>query len=371
MTRRNWITAAICALLLAPAAPLLGQQGPPPAVVVFDSISVTGNARVATPVILSDLGVRPGDETNLTDIQRGIQRIFATGQFEDIRVYAGQANGRDVLIVEVVERPYIVGISFQGSQHISGSAIRDTSGLERDAPLNPNAVHQAKYHIRDELAGRGYVQAEVDTMLLATDRPGEYRLVFEVNEGRRLVVASVEVEGNEYLSDYDVIGAMSVKPEGFFWWQTGEFQQEEYDYDREVRLIEFYGSKGYLDFQVLDDSMVVDPETGKTKLVIRVDEGRQYRIGDFKIEGNTHYPTELLELQFNPNSRSLLSRLPLIGGGEPEGDPVFDTHKWQEATDQINQLYRNAGFLYAQVEPVVERMPDGEDGDPRVRLVWR
>ncbi len=359
------------ALLLAAAAPLWSQQGAAPAVVVFDSVSVTGNVRVATPVILSELGIRPGDETNLTDIQRGIQRIFATGQFDDIRAYAGRANGREVLIVEVVERPFIVGISFQGSQHISSGAIRDTSGLERDAPLNPNAVHQAKYHIRDELAGRGYVRAQVDTLLIPTDRPGEYRLIFEVTEGRRLVVASIEVEGNEFLSDYDIIGAMDIKPEGFFWWQTGEFQQEEYDYDREVRLIEYYGSKGYLDFQVVGDTMIVDPGTGKTKLVIQVDEGRQYRIGDFQVEGNTHYPTEMLEMRFNPNSRSLLSRLPLIGGGEPQGDPVFDTHQWQEATDLINQLYRNAGFLYAQVEPVVERMPDGEDGDPRVRLIWR
>ncbi len=366
-----WISTAFAALILAKATALQAQQAAAPAVVVFDSIHVTGNTRVATPVILSDLSIRPGDETNLPDIQRGLQRLYATGQFDDIRAYAADVDFRTVLILEVVERPFIVGFSFQGSQHISSGGIRDTSGLERDAPLDPNAVHRASYHIRSELSGKGYVQAQVDTALIPTDRPGEFRLIFNVNEGRRLVVATMEIEGNEFMTDAEIIGSMNVKPEGFFWWQSGEFKEEEYRYDTEIGLTEYYGSKGFLDFRVLGDTMEVDPQTGKTNLVIRVDEGRRYRIGGFAIEGNNHFPTELLELRFNPQSQSLLSRLPLLGGGAPEGDPVFDTHKWQEATERINSLYRNAGFLYAQIEPHVERMPDGEDGDPRVRLVWR
>ncbi len=321
-------------------------------------------------MILSDLGIRPGDEVTYRVIQRGIHRLYETGQFDDVRVYAADSGSKAVLIVEVVERPFIVGIQFAGSQHISAGTVRDTSGLERDAPLDPTAVHEASFFIREELSKRGYVRAQVDTALVPTERPGEYRLLFEIDEGRRLVVAEIEIEGNEHLGDGDIIGAMNVKPEGFFWWQSGEFKEEEYRQDTEVGLIEFYGSNGFLDFQVLGDSMIVDPETGKTKLVIRVDEGRQYRIADFEIEGNTHFPTEMLELRFKPGSRSLLSRLPLIGSST-EGDPVFDTHQWQEATDEINQLYRNAGFLYAQIEPIVERLPDGEDGNPRVRLLWR
>jgi outer membrane protein insertion porin family len=348
-----------------------GQQPAAPAIVVFDSIHVTGNTRVATPVILSDMGVRPGDDVNLPDIQRGIQRLYATGQFDDIRVYAAEVNLTTVLIIEVIERPFIVGFAFRGSQHVSSGGIRDTAGLERDAPLDPNAVHQAEFHIRSDLSSKGYVQARVDTTLVATERPGEYQLVFEVDEGRRLVVAAIEIEGNEFVADWDIIGAMSVKPEGFFWWQSGEFREEEYRQDTEIGLVEFYGSQGYLDFQVLGDSMVVDPQTGKTKLIIQVDEGRLYRIGDFQVEGNNYFPTEMLELRFNPQSRSLLSRLPLVGSAPDLSDPVFDTRTWQEATEQINSLYRNAGFLYAQIQPLVERMPIGEDGDERVRLIWR
>ncbi len=338
-----------------------------------DSIRVTGNARQATPVVLADLGIRPGDVVTGRHIQRAVQRLFATGQYDDIRVYAiDNATGGMTLLVEIVERPLILGYRFEGLEHISAGTIRDTVGLAANEPLSPARVHEAQLQIRSELSKKGYVRAQIDTSLVPTDRPGEYRFIFNVNEGRRLVVAGVEFEGVEQVREAELIGSMQVKPEGFWWWQAGEFRENEYREDLEYGLLEFYGSRGFLDFQVLGDTMIVDPESGKTKLVIRVSEGQQYRIADFSIEGNKYFPTPVLEIRFTPSSRSLLSRLPLIGGGgDDEGDPVFDTHAWREATEQIQQLYRNSGFLYAQIEPIVERLPEGEDGQPRVGLKWR
>ncbi|UCC85115.1 MAG: outer membrane protein assembly factor BamA [Gemmatimonadota bacterium] len=337
-----------------------------------DSIAVTGNTRLATPAVLSELGFRAGDEITYTVVQRGVQRLMATGEYDDVRIYASDdALGRTTLTVNLVERPTIVSYRFEGLEHIGSGAIRDTVGLESGLPLSPAAVHEVGYLIRAELAEQGYMAAMVDTLLVPGDRPGLYRLVFDVSEGRRIVVTALEFEGNEALSDGELTSAMSVRPEGFFWWETGEFRDDDYREDLAVNLLEHYGQHGYLDFQVLGDTMIVDPTTGKAKLVVRVEEGRQYRIADFQVEGNEAFPTELLQARFNPKSRSLLQRLPLIGSPAEKGDPVFNTHEWRDATDEIMQLYRNSGFLYAQIDPVVERLPEGDDGDPRVRLTWK
>jgi outer membrane protein insertion porin family len=360
----------------ARASPLSAQAQGDDRTVRVDSIRVTGNQRLATPVVLADFGVRPGDVIPYTTIQRGIQRLFATQQFDDIRVYAVQgptqlASSGATLVVEVVERPFVLNYRFEGLEHISSGTIRDTVGLTSNAPFAPAKIHEAKVQIQSELSKKGYVRAQIDTTFVPTDREGEYRLIIRVDEGRRLVVAGVQVEGNEALGDGEVISAMSVKPEGFWWWQSGEFRQEEYNQDLEIDLIEFYGSRGYVDFQVLGDSMIVDPETGKTILVLRVDEGKQYRIRDFQIEGNEQFPTPFLESRLTlGGGGSFLSRLPFIGGSSEKGDPVFDTHAWSEATEKVQQLYRNSGFLYAQVNPIVERLPEGEDGLPRVGLKW-
>jgi outer membrane protein insertion porin family len=322
--------------------------------------------------VLSELGFRAGDEITYAVIQRGVQRLMATGEYDDVRVYAvDDALGATTLIVNLVERPTIISYRFEGLEHIGSGGIRDTVGLESGLPLSPAAVHEVSHLIRAELGKQGYMAATVDTSLVPGERPGLYRLVFSVSEGSRIVVAALGFEGNEALSDGELTSAMSVQPEGFFWWQTGEFRDEDYRDDLAVNLVEYYGQHGYLDVQVLGDTMLVDPTTGKAKLVIRVEEGRQYRIADFRVEGNEAFPTELLEARFNPKSRSLLQRLPLIGSPAEQGDPVFNTHQWRNATDEIMQLYRNSGFLYAQIDPVVEKLPDGDDGDPRVRLTWK
>jgi len=362
------------AAFTARADPLFAQGQTVDRTVRVDSLRVEGNLRQATPVILSDLGIRPGDVVSITNVQRGIHRLFSSGHFDDIQIYAiDNAVGGVTLLVEVIERPLIIGYRFQGLEHTSGGSIRDTVGLAANTPLDPSRVFEAKFQIRSELSKKGYVRAQIDTALVPTERPGEYRFIFEVDEGRRLVVAGIEFRGNEALTDYELIGAMDVQPEGFWWWDGGEFREDAYEEDLRLDLVEFYGSRGYIDFRVLDDSMVVDPNTGKTILLITVDEGRQYRVAGFEIEGNEHFPTPLLEARYQPGSRSLLSRLPLIGGGGDDlgVDPVFDTHAWQEATDKIIQLYRNSGFLYAEINPIVEQLPDGEDGLPRVRLKWQ
>jgi outer membrane protein insertion porin family len=373
--RQYFLIPALAALASfgARAEPALGQtQQAGVQLVRVDSIRVTGNTRLATPAVLSELGFRAGDEITYAVIQRGVQRLMSTGEYDDVRVYAvDEPSGMTTLLVNLVERPTIVSYRFQGLEHIGSGGIRDTVGLEAGLPLSPAAVHEVSHLIRARLSEQGYMTARVDTSLVPGDAPGLYRLVFTVSEGSRLVVTAIEVEGNEALSDGELISTMSVQPEGFLWWRTGEFRDEDYREDLAVNLIEFYGQHGYLDFQVLGDSMIVDPTTGKTKLIIRVEEGRQYRIADFQVEGNEFFPTEILEARFNPSSRSLLQRLPLLGSPSPEGDPVFNTHQWRDATDEVMQLYRNSGFLYAQIDPVVEKLPDGDDGYPRVRLTWR
>lgn len=363
------VVAAALVLFGARAATLSGQDVD--AGVRIDSVVVRGNVRQSVPTILSDFGIRPNDVVTQLDVQRGLQRLFATGQFEDVEILVRQTPQAVTLIVDVVERPFVTGYDFRGLEHVGAGGIRDTAGLESNAPLNPSAVFEAERRVRSELAKKGYVRARVDTAFRETGRPGEYRLVFNVNEGRRLVVADIQFRGNESVGRDELLGAMQVKPEGFFWWKTGEFREELFQEDLESNLARAYGARGYLDFGIVDDTMIVDPNTGKTKLVIEVQEGPQYRISDFTIEGNRHFPTEFLAQRFNPGQRSLLSRLPLIGGTEEQKDPVFNTVAWQDATQEVRQLYSNSGYIYAQVEPIVERLPDdAEDGSPRVRLAW-
>jgi outer membrane protein insertion porin family len=189
-----------------------------------------------------------------------------------------------------------------------------------------------------------------------------------VAEGNRLSLADVDFTGNTAFSDEQLQGAIKTKEEGFWWFRSGRFDREAFEEDLRTNLPEFYGSHGYIDFAVVRDTLVVDPQSGKARLLVEVQEGPQYRLGEFNIQGNSRFPTEALSSIFTTQRRSVLG-LPFVGGNrEREAGEVFDDPALDKAASDIEQLYRNEGYLFAQVIPTVERVPATAGGPPRVNV---
>src|SRR5205814_6566050 len=136
---------------------------------------------------------------------------------------------------------------------------------------------------------QGYYLAQVKVVDVYEADSARLRVIFDVDEGRRVAVARVQVEGNTHLVTDRLVGQMKTRPEGFWWFRSGEFDDEKLREDLQERLPKFYGDRGYVDFQVLDDTLVVNDSTGKATLVVRVSEGEPYRAGSFEIVGNRRF----------------------------------------------------------------------------------
>ncbi|MBW3631016.1 MAG: outer membrane protein assembly factor BamA, partial [Gemmatimonadetes bacterium] len=282
---------------------------------------------------------------------------------------------RGSLIFRVTERPLIAEFAFRGLQHVSAGTVRDTLDLTNNVPLNPNTVVRTREMIRGLLAKAGVQLLAVDTVLTLLPAASDtaraaYRLTFDVKEGSRLNIADVDFVGNQAFSDGDLRDAMKTKPEGFLWFRTGKYDERQFEEDLRRNLPAFYGRHGYIDFTVESDTMVVDPQTGKARLVVAVQEGPQYRLGDFAVVGATRFPSQDLEQIFISQRRSVLG-LPFGGTSERERGEVFDRAALDAATSEVQQLYKNEGYLYAQVVPQVERVPATEAGAaPTVNVTW-
>lgn len=364
---------ALCAAALGSLAllsPVAAQQQPataaPPQVLV-DTVLVRGNARLSDAAVRALSGLRAGTAVSGPEIQTAIRRLMASGNFESVEVLAPDGpTERLPLVLHVTERPFIAELAFQGLEHLDGKTVRDTVGFKTNEPLDPAKVLEVERMIRSLLAARGFRVASVDTALTPVTRPGHaYRLTFRVREAGRLNVAGVAFQGNNAFADETLLGEMKTRPEGFLWFRPGKFDRDVLREDLAKRLPEFYGSKGFVDFRVVSDTLLVDPETGKARLVIEVEEGPQYRLGGFAVEGNTAFPTEQLERMFTAQSRTVLG-LPFGRAGERERGEVFDQQALNTAVGRIQQMYNNQGYLYAQVIPTVERVPAEAGGTPVV-----
>ena len=365
---RVWLLAFLATLL--PTTQAFAQQsgvGIEP--VVIDSVDVEGNIRQADLTIIAFGGLNRGSAYTIFDIQRATKAMWATGHFKDIRVRVeGDIGGQVTLIWEVDEQDLLRNVTITGLTSVDRGEVGDTTGLKAGFPYSPGAVIEAMAFIRSQLASEGIPFANiVERIERVPDRGKEIVLFLDVEEGTRVTVADVVFSGNTVFLDSDLRGAMSVRPEGFWWWRSGSYDREKFDEDLQVGLPDFYAARGYLDFTVLGDSLVIDPVTGKTRLEISVDEGQQYRLREFTIVGNSEFSAA--ELQ-----RNLESERSGLFGGSDSGDtdqlPIFDNASFVEATGEVGQRYQNEGYLYSRIVPFVRKNPAEEGEAPTVDVGW-
>src|SRR4029077_19831045 len=76
---------------------------------VPDSIAVVGSKRNSPISIIQISGLIPGHAINYRDVQRAIQALYSSGQFDEVAMTQTQtAVGKNVLVIHVHERPLLV-----------------------------------------------------------------------------------------------------------------------------------------------------------------------------------------------------------------------------------------------------------------------
>ena len=368
--RRLATGVAAAVLLTVPAA---AQEQAQPQAVIVDSVAVEGAVRQTVAEVQIVAGIHPGDAIGYRDIQRAMRRLWATGQFSDVRVDARPSDtalgSGVILVIAVEEQPLVAAIEFEGLEHADGDQARDTVGLRRGEPLNPAKVAEIEAMLTEQLAQEGFA-ARIDTRIEPlADRANEVRVTFDVEEGNRVAIAEIDFVGNATFPESELLGVMATKEEGFLWFRPGTYDPDVLRADLRQALPDFYGSWGFIDFAVTGDTLVVDPESGKARLVVTVSEGPQYVMGDFDIQGNRRYSSEELRRYFDPSRGGLLGTLGLGGPSRTvAGHPVFDATAFRDATGEVRRLYSNSGYLYAQIDPQIQRTE--LEGRPAVEVTW-
>jgi outer membrane protein insertion porin family len=163
---------------------------------------------------------------------------------------------------------------------------------------------------------------------------------------------------------------METKREGFFWFRDGEFDEDVYAADLGEKIPMLFAERGYVDFQLTRDTLIIDEELGKALIDLTVTEGPLYRVSGFEVVGNRRFSSEQIETlyPFRDRPPTLGERASALVKRRPPATDIFDRSRWDEATQSLRTLYNNDGYIYAQINPVVEKDPT--DSNAVVRLRW-
>lgn len=337
-----------------------------------DTIVFRGATRTPDASLRSEVGLAPG-AMNYRVVDRAIRTLYGLGQFDDVQAVCELSPGgkRAQLVFNLRERPVLSAVDVTGTDRLPRNEVRDRVDLLVGRPVDPAQVARAAQRIDSLYQAAGYYLARVRPETTMVN--GQVDLMFHVDEGRRLAISGVDIQGNRGVSDKQIVSAMSTQPEGFLFTRKGELDADKYAADVSEKIPGLYASKGYIDAQVLKDTLKVDRSRGKALVQVTVNEGPRYKIGTFEVTGSRHFSNEDIARFYpfgaQPTTITGAVKGLLRTGRGADDAQYFDQAKWDDATRAVGEAYANEGYIYANVRPVVQRVT-GPDGTPTVNLRW-
>ena len=199
---------------LKPATPRGAPSGD-----VIASIEFRGARRVPQDTLRALISTKKGDIFNRDALHRDFMALWNTGRFDDVRLEAETSKSGLIVRFVVAERPIVRTIRYENLKSVTQSEVLDRFkerkvGLSVESQYDPNKVRRAAVVLKEFLAERGRQFATVDTDLRQIP-PSSLELTFNVNEGPKVKVGTIDIQGNHVFSSRTVIHAMkNLRPIG-------------------------------------------------------------------------------------------------------------------------------------------------------------
>jgi outer membrane protein insertion porin family len=335
-TLRGGLVAALIAVAL-PAATLVAATTivSPAAAQSVSSIVVEGNRRVEADTIRTYFKPGPGGRLDSATINDGLRALYETGLFQDVRI--NQAGGR--LVVTVIENPVISRVLFEGNKKIKDEQLSTEVQSKPRGSLSRPVVQSDAQRITEIYRRQGRYDVTVVPQII--EQPNNrVDLIFEITEGGKTGVRSIEFVGNSAVSSYrlrDIIKTRETNILSFL--GSGDvYDPDRVEADRDL-IRRYYLKNGYADVQVVAALTEYDPERRGFLVTFKIEEGQQYRVASIDIQSNMR--------GIDPNSFRPFLRL---GVGS-----VYNGEQIEKSVEEITVEASRRGYAFATVRPRGER----------------
>jgi len=346
------LLALVSAFLTVGAAFASAQQ-------VVESVDIQGNRRLRDEDLLYYIKTRPGDVYDPAALERDLKELLSLNFFDKtatrVLTEDGVRGGVNV-IFEVKELPIIRDLTFKGAKALTESDIlkefrEKHVGISKEAVFDPVKTRSAIRVLSEMLAGKGYPNAKITwdkDEISATS----IALTFNIDQGAKSRIIQIEFTGLQHFKNKELRNALAlVHPSGLI----SRFKSEdildlrklEYDLQKNVRSYMF--SKGYFQARIGEPQVVglgykrtgppiiggaiplpiLTSKDDTLKIIVPVTEGRVYRVGELKVEGNSIF-----------SEQQILAYIGLHTGDIADGKRLQDA-----VYEDLKKVYGSQGFV--------------------------
>ncbi|NQY81879.1 MAG: outer membrane protein assembly factor BamA [Alphaproteobacteria bacterium] len=247
---------------------------------ILREIVIEGNQRLTEGRILEFFDLNIGESVDSSTINSSLRRLYRSGLFQDFRA---DISDEGILSIIVVERPVIHRIVFEGNSALKDEILEASISSQPRRAYSVSKIGDDVRKIQATYRQSGRFAAVIKPVIIKRPQ-NRVDIVFEITEGDKTLVESINFVGNSFATDGELRGEMFTKTNNLF---SIIFGGDTYDpnklaFDAE-NIRNFYLRHGYADFRVLSTSGELDADQRGFNITITMDEGKPFNFGKISV----------------------------------------------------------------------------------------
>lgn len=308
------------------------------------SIALDGNQRIDSGAILRKIKTKAGDAYDQPTLRNDLKEIYKMGYFNDVQIDIDDTPAGKKIIFRVIEKPLINSVIFEGIDELKEEDVKAAANIKEQFILNPVKIGEAEEAIRQLYKTKGFYNSKVTSSLSYPDDKGA-NVLFKIDEGKKIYIKEISVEGNETFSDKELLKDIETGEKWFMSWLTdaGLLDMNKIQQDAQ-RIVAYYNNNGFLEAKIGEPQISQEEEWLYVTFI--VEEGPRYRVGTVDFTG------DLL------GDKEKLLSLATIRNQE-----YMNRQQIREDILKITDHYAEAGYAFASIRPITEKAPTGDRMD--------
>lgn len=285
----------------------------------------------------------PGDK-----LTSAIKRLYETDQFSKVDVYLVKLDGETAYLEFIVtELPQLDELVFAKLGKSKTRTLKEEIKLKSGDMVTDNLIVTTKNYFKDKYKEDGFLNTKVSIDTKTGKKPNTVDMMVFIDKGDRIKIKNINFQGNEMIKAKKLRKKMKNTKQSFLgrFWKRSKYVDKKFKEDLQ-RIIDVYSENGFRD-AIIADNKITRNEDNTLNLDINVEEGKKYYFRNVDFIGNVAYSdnqlNNFLKLEKGDVYNSKLLKERVSGDGTPD-------------SDDIQSLYLNSGYLFANVTPVETRV---------------
>ncbi|MBF0506639.1 MAG: outer membrane protein assembly factor BamA [Nitrospirae bacterium] len=306
---------------------------------VVTSIEIKGVKRIEEGSVKAKISQKIGEPLSNEKTSEDIKTIFKMGYFDDVKVEIEPFESGLKVTYIVKEKPTIIKIDYQGNKEFKDDKLKEKITLTAGAISDINLINENTVKLRAFYEDEGYYLAHI-VPIVRKAGAGEVVLTYQIDEGQKVKIKEIKIEGNKALSSKQIKKVLKTKERWFLSFILGGGYYKKDDMKADIEQIrDLYYNNGYIKVTVAEPVLEISNDKKGMKIIIRVSEGDQFKVASVEITGNAIYKEGEL--------RKLINLTP---------GKVFDKSVLTKDVTALSDKYSNTGYALVSVFP--DLIPD-------------